>query len=1240
MSDVIEQPPAPASLFGEDSTPTDKPKRERKISAAKEAMLAEHLPPNLGKPLKVTTPDFSDPNRPKTCLEVDFPLVPINALSSLEGNAGKPIYQMSKWWARRRSCVFRALLLAAAMEAPTQKDANGNALIGPDGKPLIDEDAAAQLVWDAYYANHQLAGNFKNLKVLDPFMGGGTTLVEGSRLGFQVAGVDLNPVAWFIVKNELACTDPKEVKAFFDKIEADVKPQVQPFYVTEGVGGRKGTWFKVGADGSREKLPADFDPIALPPTDRKPYQYEGPEVIYTFWAKHGPCSKPGCGHRTPIFRSPVVATKKLGVKYLECTCKQCKLVFHAELGDARIAPDAEQVVLDNEHPYTLATPAFARRMIEYTEGSRADKDKRIGELNAMVETEPGLNCPRCGSWSGQFVRDILKKHQGATRAADIDKKHLGILPKGVAKKPVYCTLLIDPDWLKGSPGEMDGVDGVVELGGYIDAPVEATDKWYRERLKNLRLIEVRGQASATPVSGAQTQNSDPNARAFNSKAQASDPKAQAFDPKTTASDAETPDSDADEAPGLPPTIVLSDGRIINTRFATMPGNGEFICQACGQKNTVLRAAELFGKVIPEFPYAIQAFDPDRNVTGSPYGGRYFATPSRNDLSRLLRSCEEWALESTKSLAGFWPTSEVPFGNRTHVRDPINRHGYTHWYRMFNPRQILGLTTLHRAIHVLGKSVAPEVRDQALGAFLQYVRNQNIFCIWDIGYDKLVPHFSNNNYNPKLRTIENNWFASLGRGNWLTCVDKVIEAQTWSIKPTETHIGEDGGAVLISTDDPIISGMQVLQGSATQLDSCTDDSLDLVITDPPFGDLIDYAELADFFYVWLRLGFAARDDVFRAEYTPKSMEIVTNPVRNRDDPDGFYSKLLTSAWGESFRVLKPSGILAFTFHHSEDEPWLAVLESLLEAGFYLEATYPIRSDETKGAGAEFGSKKIEYDIIHVCRKRLEEPRAVSWPKMRQWVKGELARLRPLLESFKNRGLSDADVRVILRGKALEFYSRHYGKVMVNVPGGEEAVLSIRDALLGINQLLDESSGQPGERPPSIVQPVVYQYLRLFGTKPTYTRDEVSKLLRGTTIQQSAFEKTGSTPWIAENEKVVTRIPIYDRFQKMVKRSRRELKTELDQTHFLIGAAMPAQEGDTSVNIEKELERETFLIRPGVEALLDWYSKTPAGADEPGIPKAAATSLQLLRAAFEARRARMKQEDPSLFDEWEASLATVA
>jgi len=77
------------------------------------------LPEKLGKAIRLPVPDFSDPNRNLTCLEVDFPIAQINALSNLEGNAGKPIYQMSKWWARRRSSVFRSMLIAAATEAPS-----------------------------------------------------------------------------------------------------------------------------------------------------------------------------------------------------------------------------------------------------------------------------------------------------------------------------------------------------------------------------------------------------------------------------------------------------------------------------------------------------------------------------------------------------------------------------------------------------------------------------------------------------------------------------------------------------------------------------------------------------------------------------------------------------------------------------------------------------------------------------------------------------------------------------------------------------------------------------------------------------------------------------------------------------------------------------------------------------------------------------------------------------------------
>src|SRR2546430_291633 len=75
---------------------------------------------------------FASLDRPTTCLEVDFPIGPINKLAQLEVNSKKPIYEMGKWWARRQSSVFRSLLIAAATPAPA------------------DPNEADRQVWDAY----------------------------------------------------------------------------------------------------------------------------------------------------------------------------------------------------------------------------------------------------------------------------------------------------------------------------------------------------------------------------------------------------------------------------------------------------------------------------------------------------------------------------------------------------------------------------------------------------------------------------------------------------------------------------------------------------------------------------------------------------------------------------------------------------------------------------------------------------------------------------------------------------------------------------------------------------------------------------------------------------------------------------------------------------------------------------------------------------------------------------------
>lgn len=80
-----------------------------------------------------------------------------------------------------------------------------------------------------------------------------------------------------------------------------------PFYTTEGPDGETGHWYSVE---TAKKMGMDFDPLSIPPEERKKFRYEGPEMIYTFWAKHGPCGAPGCDHRTPLFRSPVIAVER------------------------------------------------------------------------------------------------------------------------------------------------------------------------------------------------------------------------------------------------------------------------------------------------------------------------------------------------------------------------------------------------------------------------------------------------------------------------------------------------------------------------------------------------------------------------------------------------------------------------------------------------------------------------------------------------------------------------------------------------------------------------------------------------------------------------------------------------------------------------------------------------------------------------------------------------------------------
>jgi hypothetical protein len=1107
---------------------------------SKKELLIEQIAVAVGAGREVVdeTVDFSDPNRPKTCLEVDFPIIPINQIANIEGNASKPIYQMSKWWARRRSSVFRSMLLAAATKAPN------------------DESKIAKEVWDVYYANHQKRGALRHLKVADPFMGGGTTVVEGSRLGMQMFGSDLNPVAWFLVKNEMAQVDIEEVKALLADVEAEVKPLIMPYYVCDGPNGERGKWFQRKGTKERETSPVQlglsdnpqkgssetedvweelspsFDIFSVPWQERKQYRYEGPQIIYTFWAKHGPCQREGCGHRTPIMPTPVVAIKTLTVDaWTDRECSRCHKIFDVERHAARMAPDSPLFVAPDEKPF------------------------------AVMDDKGRFTCPHCGN---------VKQDERAFAANNSPE-----LGKAKNKK-VELTLLIHPQWLEGCPKhDEQGRD----YGGSATDSVEATIRWNNARKAKLLLLEVRGSLPE-----------------------------QVTCPRTGVT-------------------FFTDGR-----GGTVPKKSTFACAADGSPNDVLSAIKSTGKSGPIAAYAIHGYSEKRKESGQPYGGRFFASPP--EARRYNTSLEEWACRKDGDLGPYWPKSELPYGFMTHMNNGgLPNHGFTHWWKMFTPLQLLIHSQLLKAI-VENPTASGEVKEFVLGGFQQYLRNLNLFCMYDRDYDKLVPALSNNNFHPKATMSDNAVFAPLGRGNWISCTDGILEGLEWAKAPwepvspkeverIESQLTEktDGKGVKVFPNDAVTGAFVLSCGSASELSSLASSCIDAVVTDPPFGGLLHYSELSDFFYVWLRLALRnTYPDLFEAEYVPKALEAVANRARQPENADAFYQRILTDCWRETYRVLKPSGILAFTFHHSEDEPWVGVLESLFDAGFYLEATYPIRGDETKGEGAKpgtFGSMTIEYDIIHVCRKRIAEPQPISWARLRRLIVDDVRRIATLLSQHQKEGLPAADLQVIKRGKALEYFSRHYGKVYIEQ--GRE--FTIREGLVGINLLLDDDAGATGgpEAPPSNAEPYTRQFFRLFYETTEVPRDQMQKFLRGTGIAPSDFEERG---WCSEKNKVFILTPPLELARAWKGASRKGMARDFDQTMFLVGGCV---EG-SNIRVTDTLDSPNFAPHPATTELVDWLT-SHGGSQE---IKFAAQRARTIYRDWLGRNKAKAQDQMRLFD----------
>lgn len=140
----------------------------------------------------------------KTLLERNLPIKLISDLALKEGNSKKPVYTIHKWWARRLGSVVRSILIGAT----------------------LPHNASDEEFWKHYYSKNTL-----DITVLDPFMGGGTTLVESKKMAAKTIGVDIDPLACFITRKELECMNVN-LDMELEHLEETVGREIQEMYTT------------------------------------------------------------------------------------------------------------------------------------------------------------------------------------------------------------------------------------------------------------------------------------------------------------------------------------------------------------------------------------------------------------------------------------------------------------------------------------------------------------------------------------------------------------------------------------------------------------------------------------------------------------------------------------------------------------------------------------------------------------------------------------------------------------------------------------------------------------------------------------------------------------------------------------------------------------------------------------------------------------------------------------------------
>ncbi|BAY80432.1 hypothetical protein NIES25_69200 (plasmid) [Nostoc linckia NIES-25] len=336
-----------------------------------------------------------------------------------------------------------------------------------------------------------------------------------------------------------------------------------------------------------------------------------------------------------------------------------------------------------------------------------------------------------------------------------------------------------------------------------------------------------------------------------------------------------------------------------------------------------------------------------------------------------------------------------------------------WMDMFNPRQLLTLVTYLEIINEAKTLIQNEYELSKAGAIYTYLALVLDRCVDEnCRLGRWNPPRAGSEGASSQHALNLMWNYPEKSGNgelWRWCADVFASDYKNLCSLFGTQPGLTG---IPGLEQHNPKSIQIDLASADNLTHIPDNSVDAVITDPPYYSTIQYAELSDFFYVWMKrcLGDIF-PELFYLELTDKDREAVANSSRFRgmgtpatDTTEAItpeklanqdYEAKMAMAFAEYHRVLRDDGVMTVQFNHKDSGAWDVLAKSLIDAGFEITASWAVSTENPQNLH-QAQKNAVSSTVLLVCRKRDPNAGQAWWDDVRIDVRNIVFEKAPEIE----------------------------------------------------------------------------------------------------------------------------------------------------------------------------------------------------------------------------------------------------